>query len=188
MSNELGARWSPPVVTSSMPGQWSGDPWPGLVQVPGTASWSVGGLMSHPGGSRSHTVVSVRDDDARAPAGCAPLAWRLDRAGVDPAAREHPRDHGVRVPHLSRAELVTTQHGRRYASDCVEHALGAVLLVTEAARAVDGLGDIGDVATAPEPDLVAEDPKSARPPRADGALGDDAPVLGHSSRGPAPAR
>ena len=33
-----------------------------------------------------------------------------DRLGVDPAARDHPRDDRVRVPHLTRSKLVATPH------------------------------------------------------------------------------
>jgi hypothetical protein len=43
--------------------------------------------------------------------------------------------------------------------------------------AVHGLGDVRDVPVPPKTDLVAEDPKSARPATADGACGDDAPLL-----------
>ena len=57
-----------------------------------------------------------------------------------------------------------------------------MLLIAEAPRTVDGLGKVRYVATAPDPDLLAKDPKSARPASADGTLGNDtaflsAPVL-----------
>src|SRR3954464_1843479 len=40
-----------------------------------------------------------------------------------------------------------------------------------------GLDDVGDVPISPEPDLVAEDPKPARPATADGACGDHTALL-----------
>lgn len=52
-----------------------------------------------------------------------------------------------------------------------------LFLIAEAPGTVDGLGDVRYVATAPEPDLVAEDAKSARPASADGAFGDDTALL-----------
>jgi hypothetical protein len=54
------------------------------------------------------------------------------------------------------------------------------LVVGQPARAADGLGDVRDVAVAPEADLAPEDPKPPCPTSADGALGDD------SSLAPAP--
>src|SRR5205823_5307282 len=102
---------------------------------------------------------------------------RLDRLDVNPAAGDHPCDHGVRVPHLIRAELVTAPHRRRHVRYHFEQAPSQLLLIAEARGAVDGLGDVRYVATAPDPDLVAEDPKSACPASADGALGDDAALL-----------
>jgi hypothetical protein len=51
------------------------------------------------------------------------------------------------------------------------------LVASEAPRALDGLCDVRNVSTAPQPDLVTEDPKSTGPPAADGALGDHAACL-----------
>ena len=51
------------------------------------------------------------------------------------------------------------------------------LLAGQPPWAVNRLGDVGNAPTAPESDLVAEDPKPPCPATADGALGDDAPLL-----------
>jgi hypothetical protein len=115
-----------------------------------------------------HAVLSVGDDETGPPPRWPPTWGRLNRLGVDPAACDHPRDHRVRVPHLTRAELVAAPHGSGDPRDQVEHAPSALLLVAESPRAVDGLGYIRYVATGAEPDLVAEDPKSGRPASADG--------------------
>ena len=50
-------------------------------------------------------------------------------------------------------------------------------MIAEVPRAVDGLGDVWYVATAPQPDLVAEDPESGRPASADGTFGDHTAFL-----------
>jgi hypothetical protein len=51
------------------------------------------------------------------------------------------------------------------------------LVTSKAPRTRDGLRDVGNVSALPQPDLVAEDPKSPRPAAADGTLGDDAPLV-----------
>jgi hypothetical protein len=57
------------------------------------------------------------------------------------------------------------------------HAPRTVLVIDQSPWAVDRLGDVRNVSTAPETNLVAEDPKAASPASADGALCDDAPLL-----------
>jgi len=120
--------------------------------VDGRLQVSVRGCLS---------VGSLRDDHASAPAGRAPPLRRMDRLGVDPAARDHPSDHRVGIPHLARAELITAPHRGWHLRYHVEHAPSELLLIAEAPGTVDGLGDVRYVATAPQPDLVAENPQSA---------------------------
>jgi hypothetical protein len=52
-----------------------------------------------------------------------------------------------------------------------------MLVVAQSPGAFHGLGDVRDVSVPPQTDLVAEDPKSARPTTADGPGGDDAPLV-----------
>ena len=127
--------------------------------------------------SLSLLVLPARDHEPGLPAGRASPWRRLNRLGVDAAARDHPGDHRVRVPHLARPELIATPNRSRDLRDQLEHAPRAIFVVAQSPRAVDGLGDVRDVAAAPKADLVAEDPKSARPATADRAFGDDAPLL-----------
>src|SRR4051794_29098796 len=128
--------------------------------------------------SRAVRVGSLlRDHDAGVPARRPSPGGRLRRLGVDPAASEGPCDHGVRVPHLARAELVAAPHRCRNLRDDAKYAASALLVLAESPWTVDGLGDVRYVAARPEPDLVAEDPTAARPPGADGAFGDDAALL-----------
>ncbi|MFL5889391.1 MAG: hypothetical protein ACJ76M_09930 [Solirubrobacteraceae bacterium] len=49
-------------------------------------------------------------------------------------------------------------------------------------RAVDGLGDVGNLSATPDADLVAKDPEPAGRATADGASGDDAPIGGAQVR------
>ena len=121
--------------------------------VPGRLASAVGSavegwLLVRARGGRFLSVRSVRDDHAGPPARRAPSLRRLDRLGVNPAARDHPRDHGVRVPHLTRAKLITAPHRGGHPRDHVKHPAGALLVVAEPPGAVDGLGDVWYIATA----------------------------------------
>ena len=102
---------------------------------------------------------------------------RLNRLGVDPAARDHPRDHGVGVPHLAGRKLVASPDRCRDLRDQVEHAAGTIVVAGQSPRAIYGFGDVRNVPTEPETDLVAEDPKSACHPAFGNALGDHAPLV-----------
>jgi hypothetical protein len=121
--------------------------------VPGRLASAVGSavegwLLVRARGGRFLSVRSVRDDHAGPPARRAPSLRRLDRLGVNPAARDHPRDHGVRVPHLTRVKLITAQHRGGHPRDHVKHSAGVLLVVGEPPGAVDGLGDVWYIATA----------------------------------------
>lgn len=98
-------------------------------------------------GGRFLSVRSVRDDHAGPPARRAPSLRRLDRLGVNPAARDRPRDHGVRVPHLTRVKLITAPHRGGHPRDHVKHSAGVLLVVGEPPGPVDGLGDVWYTAT-----------------------------------------
>jgi len=121
--------------------------------VPGRLASAVGSavegwLLVRARGGRFLSVRSVRDDHAGPPARRAPSLRRLDRLGVNPAARDHPRDHGVRVPHLTRVKLITAPHRGGHPRDHVKHSAGVLLVVGEPPGAVDGLGDVWYIATA----------------------------------------
>src|SRR4051794_9984338 len=134
---------------------------------------------------RSHVPLSssslpscpARDEQPSLPARCAAPGRRPNRPGVDRAARDHPGDHRVGVPHLAGPKLIASPDGSRDLRDDVEHATSTVLVGGQSLRTVYGFGDVRNIPAAPEPDLVAEDPKSACPATADRALGHDAPVL-----------
>jgi len=122
-------------------------------------------------------VTPARDHEPSLPAGCAPPGRRLNRLGVDPAARDHPSDHRVGVPHLAGRKLIASPDRCRDLRDQVEHAASTILVAGQSPRAIYGFGDVRNVSTKPKTDLVAEDPESACPPTADRALGDHPPLL-----------
>jgi hypothetical protein len=121
------------------------------------------------------------------PPRCAAPGRRLNRAGVDRAAHDHPGNHRLRVPHLAGPKLIASPDGGRDLRDDVEHATSTILVGGQSPRTLYGFGNVRNISAAPKPDLVAKDPQSAshllptRPrPRHPGP--------GRSSRGPAPAR
>src|SRR5215218_5999646 len=63
------------------------------------------------------------------------------------------------------------RYGSRDLRDQVEYAPRPLFVSGQSPRAVYGLGDVRDVSTEPETDLVAEDPESACRATADGAFG-----------------
>src|SRR3954469_1401255 len=123
------------------------------------------------------TGVPRRHLDSRVPARRSASGGRVYRCDVDPAAREHPRDDRVRVPHLACVELVATPHRGRDLPDELENTTGIRFIRGQPAGTVDGLRDVGDVTAQPEPYLVAEDPESACPAGADRSLSDDPALL-----------
>ena len=67
---------------------------------------------------------AARRDDAGAPAWSAPAGRQPCRLDVDPAPGEQPGDDGVRVPHLTRLELVARPDGRGHGVHELENASG----------------------------------------------------------------
>ena len=117
--------------------------------------------------------LALRDDDAGSPARGSSARRKRDRANIEPAAREDPRDGRVRVPHLTGAEFVASPDGRRHLRHELEDPAGAIRVVAQAERTRDRLGDIGDDAVAPAADLVAKEPEAPRRARADRTSCDD---------------
>jgi hypothetical protein len=93
------------------------------------------------------------------------------------AAGEQPGGQGVRVPHVSRTQLVTAPRQDREGGDQVQHPSRVSDIRTLALWAGDSFGHIGDVAVPPPPNLVTEEPKSAQPWEANGALKYHASIL-----------
>ncbi len=111
------------------------------------------------------------------PAGRAASGGRANRLNGDTAARDHPRDHRVRVPHFARPKLIATPYGGWNLCNEVKHAPCARLVFTQSHRAFNSLGDIRNVAVVPETDLVSEDPESPGPTTANCAFGYNATIV-----------
>src|SRR3954463_7323188 len=174
-ATDQGSRKSACITALALSPAWGGGPRRGrecCFRVEARAP-----ALSRASSTSSSPSCSARDEQPSVPAGCAAPGRRLNRPGVDRAARDHPGDHRVRVPHLAGPKLIASPDGSRDLRDYVEHAASTVLVGGQSARTVYGFGDVRNMSSAPKPDLVAKDPKSACPPTADRALGHDAPVL-----------
>jgi hypothetical protein len=117
------------------------------------------------------------DHQPGVPAGCPPSCRRPNRLGVQAATGDDPGDHRVRVPHFSRSQLIATPDGSGHLADQAKQEPRTVLIGGQPPGAVNSLRDIRDVAVVPEPDLVAEDSKSARPASADCPFADHSTSL-----------
>jgi hypothetical protein len=86
------------------------------------------------------------------------MGRHIDGVDVVAAAGQEPGDQGVGVPHLPRVQLVAAPGDGRERGHKVEQLLGPGDVGPRALRTGDRLGDVGDDAVAPAPDLVAEKP------------------------------
>ena len=116
-----------------------------------------------------HTACGNR---ARIPPRCSTALRRCERPRREPGALEKPRDHGVRVPHLARPQLVPPPDRRRDSRNERDEPTRELLVVTHASWAVDRFGRVRNDTVEPTPHLVAEQPKTPSPPSSDGAFRD----------------
>jgi len=94
----------------------------------------------------------------------------MDRFDACPTARLHPGDNRVRVPHLTRAKFVTAPYWRRYRRQSFEDPFCNLDIVGDPDRDSDRLIDVGNRASSPTANLVAEDPESPEPSHSDWTL------------------
>ena len=127
---------------------------------------------------------SARDDQARIPPRGSTVLRRCERSRREPGALEEPGDHGVRVPHLARPQLVPPPDRRRDSRNELDEPTRELLVVTHALWAVDRFGDVRNDTVAPTSHLVAEQPKTPSPPSSHGAFRDDAALTVPSTRRP----
>ena len=59
-------------------------------------------------------ALTLGNDESCVPPGCSTAIWRLNRRAIDADAREHPRDHRVRVPHFAGAEFIAAPNRGGY--------------------------------------------------------------------------
>ena len=96
----------------------------------------------------------------------AATGWRPKRRGVHAAARDHPRDHGVRVPHLASAELVAPPDRRRNLGERTSSthlAWAGICPGSAAAGCQRPSATSGMCSATPDADLVAETSGTAPP-------------------------
>lgn len=117
------------------------------------------------------------DSESGLPAGGAAVRRRSNCRGLDAAACDDPRGDRVGVPHLAGRKLVPTPDRSRDVRDLHEYTSRTLFVVAQPPGTVHRVGDIGKLSTVPTTDFVAENPEPTRPATADGAFGDDAPLL-----------
>ena len=114
--------------------------------------------------------ASCRDSKAGVPAGSSTIGWWMDLLDPCPATRQDPRDNRVRVPHFPCVELVAAPHRCRYRRQSLEDSSGDLAVLGDPDRAPNRLIDVGNAALPPTPNLIAEDPESAKPAHSDWTL------------------
>ena len=129
-------------------------------------------------------VGSARDHQTRIPPRGSAVLRRCDRSRREPDAFEKPRDHGVRVPHLARPQLVPPPDRSRDRRNELDEPTRELLVVTHALWAVNRFGDVRNDTVAPTSHLVAEQPKTTSPSSSHGAFRDDAAFTVPSTRRP----
>jgi hypothetical protein len=134
-----------------------------------------GGEQPGPFGGISLTGFTSRLE-SRIPAGSPTSGRWLNRVALESALDQDPGNDRIRVPHLSSAKLVATPDKARHRGNDLQDALGGLSIVCQSARPVNGLGDVGDVATVPDPHLVAEDAKATGPASSNRSLGHDTAI------------
>ena len=120
------------------------------------------------------SVGSPRDHQTRIPPGGSTVLRRCDRSRREPDALEKPGDHGVRVPHLARPQLVPPPDRSRNGRNELDEPTRELLVITHALWAVNRFGDVRNDTVAPTSHLVAEQPKPTSPSSSHGAFRDHA--------------
>jgi hypothetical protein len=80
------------------------------------------------------------------------LGWKA-------ASGEKPRNHRVRVPHVTDPKLIATPLERRDAGYEIEEAAGLMQVIAHTLGAFDRVGGVGDPPVPPPAHLIAEGTK-----------------------------
>ena len=102
------------------------------------------------------------------------VGWWCDRVHVVTGSRKRPCDKGVRVPHVTRAELVASPGQRRNLREQYQNCSCLSRVFGDPPRLADSLGDVRDGPARPAPDFIAEGAGPAEHTRPDRPLADDA--------------
>jgi hypothetical protein len=117
--------------------------------------------------------AAAGDDKTCAPPRSATARWRLEVAGREGCAGDQPGDHGVRIPHLARTELVASPHRNRDSRDEVEQPARGSSITGQPRRSADRLGEIRNGPTPPAAELIAKQPQPAEVATPHGTGGND---------------
>jgi len=116
---------------------------------------------------RGRRISCSRKSEAGQPSRRSAAIRRIDGGHVEPDAGQQPGHEGIRVPHVTGAQLVASPGQRRNGLEEIEkvHRLGGV--AAHPSWALNSLGDVRDVAVTPATDLVAKGSEATEPMRAD---------------------
>ncbi len=125
------------------------------------------------GPSRGFVLGSGSDTNAGVPTGRTTTGRRIDAGEVNAARREHPGGDGIRVPHLTAPQFVSTPGHRRHRRQRVDDSPALIRVISHTDRAGNGQGEVRNGAVPPAPDLVSEQAESIGSSEADRTLGND---------------
>jgi hypothetical protein len=121
--------------------------------------WVLRGASQLRSSRRSVLHLASCHHQTGVPTGSSAADGRLQPIGVNAGACQKPRDHRVRVPHLTGSQLVPTPHGCRDGGRQIENALRVNDVGRHPDRTQHRAGQIGDGASPPTTDLVSEMPE-----------------------------
>ena len=121
--------------------------------------------------------VALGRQDACVPPRRASAGRGLDRLDRETASHEQPRNDRVGVPHLAGTALVSAPDECGNIGHRVPQSLSDAWIVGQPVRAFHGLGDVGDDAVVPPPNLVSEDPRAPGPARTYWPFDNDSPLV-----------
>ena len=123
---------------------------------------------------------SSRHHPSRIPPWSSAARRWLAGGGVQADTRQQPGSQRVRVPHLASVQPIAAPDRSGHTGNQVENPPCDACVVCDSHRAPDGVGDVGDDALAPAPDLIPEEPEPSSPFRSHCALGDHPTLLSPS--------
>ena len=142
---------------------------PPLHSERGPDGWAFQGLLTL--GSGVGAGVATRcGNDAGIPAGGSTTRRRADVGSVVPGASQQPGHERVRVPHLTRAQLVATPGAGWELLDKIEDPSGCVRIAADRDGPAHSGDQVRDRPARPAADLVAEQPRPSQELGADGSL------------------
>jgi hypothetical protein len=125
-------------------------------------------------GSLLAPLLTARNNEARVPPGRPSARRRPDSFRWQTASGEQPRDHGVRIPHFARPELIAAPDWCWHGSNEVEEATRLAWVIAQALRTCDSLVGVRNDAVPPAAQLVPKNTEARSAAAADWAFANDA--------------